>query len=115
MGEGGFALGGVESDFHGNKRKYIYSRRQHFCMYKKSAPGASMAPALVVRSERQPWFFDAVSAVAIWAGRAGAAALACMRALPRPVGVVLANPSTIFASEVCRHANRSAPACVSFT
>jgi len=35
MGEGSSALGWVEGDVHGNKRKYIYFPRQDFCMYKK--------------------------------------------------------------------------------
>jgi hypothetical protein len=55
----------------------------------------------------------AIGVVAVGAGHAGAAAVA--RALPRSIGMVLADPTAIVAERAIDHANRSAPAWVSFT
>jgi hypothetical protein len=71
--------------------------------------------AFVIGLERQPGQFMPFGAIAVRAGHAGAAATAGMRALPGSLGMVLADPAAILASEAIDHANRSAPAWVSFT
>jgi hypothetical protein len=76
----------------------------------------SVAPALVVGAEsrRHPRSVLIVRHVASRAGSAGTAAIARARALPRPIEMIFADPSAAVAA-LANHANRSAPAWVSFT
>jgi hypothetical protein len=64
---------------------------------KKHASRGSVSRRLIVGREWQSRQFMPFGLVADRAGRAGAPAIAGARALPGPLGVVLANPSAIIA------------------
>jgi hypothetical protein len=62
---------------------------------------------IVYKAARQPWRGILVARVAPWARHAGTAARARVRASPRPLRMVLANPSTVFAPRAFHRAGLS--------
>jgi hypothetical protein len=80
----------------------MISQKSEYSQERESRGSVALTP--VVGSERQPQQVVALGLVTARAGRASAAALAGVRTLPRSVGMVLANPSAVVASETFAHA-----------